>query len=235
MGRSVARILSELDLDFLKFPNFKEFTIEEMRSVPLDDRIIAINCSGRVNQCDSNELSLLHANFETVVKIVEAFASKLGQFIHISTSNIDTHGNTTDYISSKIAAESYVADAAYKYNFHSQILRLPTLWSKYDLKQFSLLDSIIKTQRDIIDFIPAYPDQQIRVTTEDSFMGTLSNIIHSVNTDLNFNQTNSWSGRVGQLCELLKFGPSCELDAYINKLYEVYSFWLNKTTLGDGR
>lgn len=233
VGSEVSRLLLECGIEHYCLESFRHKTADEINRITPSGMLDIINCSGSTRSIVNDAKTFQEDNVETVKKIVDAYRFRTKEIIHVSSSDIDNKLLQDDYSLSKLAAEQYLKKASEELGFGLTLIRMPTLWSRHQIKPDSLLESLVQNSSQLRYFKARSPNSSIRVTTEKSLKEALLSVVVLGQRNFAFDESNSWVGSVQDLIlTTLEFWEKKELsDGYEKELLQVFLSWTDRFSL----
>lgn len=228
IGRIVVNHLNKIGIKHYKIPRFQDLTAKEIDLETPKGKVVLINCSGSTPRWDpGTNRDLYINNVESVEKLISAFASRIHSMLHMSTAHLNFPDIQNDYTNAKKNAEDYLNQMASKYSFKVVILRLPTIWSQEYIKDESLLHDITASRIESAKDLIRSPETVVHIAPEETIGIHIKNFLELGKEKAVFDHSNSWTGSIAQLINLLQSDFDSSLYSE-NELKRIYNYWMSQ-------
>jgi hypothetical protein len=225
IGKILRNSLDNAALSYCKIPSFRYLSVEEIDLAVPEGKVVLINASGSTPKLESRKSEDIYSNnVESVKKLINALKNRLHSVLHMSTTHLDFPEYSSAYVNAKREAEEYLSQMAFKFSFEIVNLRLPTIWSKQFLKRRSLLDDITSPYSEELETLLRFPKANIHVAPENSFEIQIRHFLSGSSKKIGFDSSNSWTGNVMQLVDLLEAGVKSRSSTE-NELKQIFQHW----------
>jgi len=217
VGSAVTRLLKSLDIKYTALSPFKTLNESSVEILDREKSLIVINCLGSVDKINEN---LQEFNVDSVSKILHLFREFRFHLIHMSSTKVEDNHDSSEYAKTKRRSEEIIGTFFSERPEAIRFLRLPSLWSRDQLQEKSLLAQLTSQSQHDLNGLIKNPEAQVKICSEKSFHSHLENIFYGPDVLQISSPEISWGGTVEALVKRLEEG-SAPVD-----LQEIFNHWL---------